>query len=38
MPIVTEESHPKRRRGPPKLLGLALALVAVLPVGLFAWS
>jgi hypothetical protein len=36
MPIVTEESQPKRRRGHGWVL--ALALVALLPVGLFAWS
>lgn len=36
MPIVTEESQPKRRRA--HWWALAPALVALLPVGLFAWS
>lgn len=35
MPIVTEESQPKRRRAPWWVLGFAL--VAWLPAGLCAW-
>jgi hypothetical protein len=36
MPIVIEENRPKRRRAHSGVL--ALALVGLLPVGLFAWS